>query len=37
MRPTFENDTEVVEAFTVYADITDKIESLKRQLKQLTE
>jgi len=37
MRPTFENDTEVVEAFTVYADTADKIESLKRQLRQLTE
>lgn len=36
MRPTFENDKEVVEAFTVYADTTAKIENLKRQLKQIT-
>ena len=37
MRPTFENDAETVEAFTVYADTLDKIESLKRQLNSLTE
>ena len=35
MRPTFENDEEVVEAFTIYSDTTDRIESLKRQLKNL--
>ena len=35
MRPTFENDAEVVEAFTVYADTMDKIESLNRQLEML--
>ena len=37
MRPTFENDAEVVEAFTIYADTMDEIENLKRQLKKLAE
>lgn len=32
MRPTFENDAEVIEAFTTYADTMDRIESLKREL-----
>lgn len=34
-RPTFENDEEVVEAFTIYADTVTKIESLERELEQL--
>lgn len=37
MRPKFENDDEVVEAFTIYSDTVENIESLKRQLKQLSE
>ena len=35
MRPTFENDTEVVEVFTLYADTISKIESLEHQLELL--
>lgn len=35
MRPTFENDVEVVEAFTAYADTLEKIKSLERQLNLL--
>lgn len=37
MRPTFENDTEVVEAFTVYSDLYDKVSSLESELKRLYE
>ena len=36
MRPTFENDDEVVETFSVYADAMEQIESLKRQLRQIS-
>lgn len=35
-RPTFENDEEVVEAYSEYASITKQIEALKRDLERLT-
>lgn len=37
MRPTFENDVEVVAAYSEYATGVQKIESLKKQLEKLTE
>lgn len=36
MRPTFENDKEIVDAYTEYADIVMKIERLKRELVALS-
>ena len=35
-RPTFENDDEVVEAFTTYADSVSKIEKLEQELKRIS-
>lgn len=35
MRPTFEDDDETVEAFSVYSDTDNQIEHLKQQLKKL--
>lgn len=35
MRPTFENDTEIVEAFTEYDSIKDEIGRLKRELARI--
>ena len=37
MRPTFENDEETVEAFTIYADTLKRIESLESELKRYNE
>ena len=37
MRPTFENDTEVVEAYSEFTVISDKIRVLKQQLERLTQ
>lgn len=34
-RPTFENDADVVAAYTEYTSISGKIEKLEKQLKQL--
>lgn len=33
--PTFENDEEVLEAFTTYADVMKQIEQIERQIKKL--
>jgi len=35
-RPTFADDDEIIEAFTQYGDITEKIDKLEKQLKILT-
>lgn len=35
MRPTFENDKEIVDAFTEYTEISEKIKQLQAQLKRL--
>lgn len=35
MRPTFENDADVVEAYSEYASITHKIELLKQELEKM--
>lgn len=35
MRPTFENDEEIVEAFTVYGHAYEEIEKLKKQLDKM--
>ena len=36
-RPTFENDEEIVEAFTIYGHASEEIEKLKKKLKNLEE
>ena len=36
MRPTFENDSEVVEVYSEYGELSLKIDALKRQLQKLT-
>jgi hypothetical protein len=35
MRPTFENDTEIVEDLSYYADTKEKIDNLKKEQERL--